>query len=104
MANDSRDWMIHAYCRGKDPKHWESDNRGGGQETKARRACAPCKMHQQCAAYHIRDLKNCPPLGVVVAGVPIKESRDDDWHQQIEQLRQIARGNDELEPTDPLQG
>ncbi|AUE23536.1 hypothetical protein SEA_TONIANN_128 [Gordonia phage Toniann] len=92
MASDSRDWMIAAHCRGKNPRNWESDNRGGGQEGRAQKACAPCEMHRQCAVYHTRDLKNCPPLGVIICGIPIKETKDEDWGRQIDQLLHIARG------------
>ncbi|WKW86111.1 WhiB family transcription factor [Gordonia Phage JonJames] len=97
MATHDRDWCINAWCRGKDPSRWDSDNRGGRQADDAKKACAPCPLavRQQCAHYHTKDLKNRPPVGVVVCGIPVVgNSTSQEWRIQVGMLMQIAKGSE----------
>lgn len=96
MPLGDREWMLGAYCRGKYyTGEYDSDNRYNRQISQAQASCAPCKVRQECAAYHIRDIDNSPPMGVVVCGIPIKDSKDKDWVRQINKLVDIANGSED---------
>lgn len=95
MPLGDREWMLGAWCRGKwRTGEYDSDNRGGRQEEQAKLSCAPCTVRQECASYHVRDIDSSPPMGVVVCGIPIKDSRDRDWVRQVNRLVYIANGSE----------
>lgn len=87
MSGIDRDWMKDAKCKGDDPTKWHSDNRGGGQEKKARELCRGCPVIRECAAYHIQFETS----GVVVAGIPVPDAASPRHHTiAMEKLRRIA--------------
>ncbi|QIG58739.1 WhiB family transcription factor [Gordonia phage DatBoi] len=96
------DWMTRAFCRAaEDRNRWFTDSRRGPMQNYARELCAPCAMHQPCAAYALSF--NDLPIGVVIAGVSLGEDTSENSYQRaLQRVRAIAEGEapDEGPPQD----
>ncbi|WP_082871787.1 WhiB family transcriptional regulator [Nocardia terpenica] len=69
---------------------WESDNRGGAQQTEVVLACTGCKVARECATYAL----TFEPRGMVWAGVPVPEMPGTDYYKRaLRRLERIADGD-----------
>ncbi|AXH70456.1 transcriptional regulator WhiB-like [Gordonia phage Daredevil] len=91
--------MTTAFCRtAEDRNRWFTDSRRGPMQNYARSLCAPCGMHQPCAAYALSV--SDAPIGVIVAGVALSEDTStDSYKQAYARLQAIANGEEPDEDT-----